>query len=275
MLQKIMDFLMDFGAWGLFIHSFADAVILPIPAFFLQVPLSLANPSTALWLATVGYFACLLGTPVGYLIGNKVGNSILYKILKKSWVDSATEMFKKNGETAILIGSFTPIPFKVFTIMSGCLKFPLWRLMAYAAVGRAVKFYAVGLLFYFYGRAAEHMVKGVSLYIFVIAVPLLIIYLVLKKRRSKRKEQAAAEQAAAEQAEADQLQEQGAPADQLQEQVELTNQLQERVEPTVQEQLQEENTSDAKHKQIAAAGETPVKAPEVLSSEKIKQAPEQ
>ncbi|MFD0713853.1 YqaA family protein [Paenibacillus sp. GCM10027626] len=187
MIQKITDFLMDFGAWGLFIHSFADAIIVPIPAFFLQVSLSLANPSTALWLATVGYIACLLGTPFGYLIGKKVGNTVLYKILKRSWVDSATEMFKKNGETAILIGSFTPIPFKVFTIMSGCLNFPLWRLLAYAAVGRAVKFYVIGLLFYFYGRTAEHMVKGVSIYIFVIAVPFLIIYILLKKRRQKKK----------------------------------------------------------------------------------------
>jgi len=275
MLQKIMDFLMDFGAWGLFIHSFADAIILPIPAFFLQVPLSLANPSTALWLATVGYFACLLGTPVGYLIGKKVGNSILYKILKRSWVDSATELFKKNGETAILIGSFTPIPFKVFTIMSGCLKFPLWRLMAYAAVGRAVKFYVVGILFYFYGRAAEHMVKDVSIYIFAIAVPLLGIYLLLKRRRRKRKEQADAEQVEA----ADLVQEQVEPNDQ--EQVASAAQVQGQVDSTVlvQEQVQlqeqEKSTSDVEDKPITPTGETIATAPDVVSSGKVKQAPEQ
>ncbi|UVI28312.1 YqaA family protein [Paenibacillus spongiae] len=187
MIQDLLNFLMDFGAWGLFFHSFLDAIIMPVPAFFLQVPLSFAHPSNALWLATVGYLACLLGTPFGYLIGKYVGNSILYKILKKSWVDSATQLFQKNGEAAILIGSFTPIPFKVFTIMSGCMNFPLWRLMAYAAVGRAVKFYVVGLLFYYYGRAAEGMVKDVSMYIFVIAVPILVIFLFLKKRWNKKK----------------------------------------------------------------------------------------
>ncbi|MFB9275368.1 YqaA family protein [Cohnella cellulosilytica] len=187
MFQNLIDALMQFGIWGLFIHSFADAIFFPIPAFFLQVPLSLMQPSNALWLATAGYVACLLGTPIGYLIGKLLGQSVLHKFLKKSWVDSATRMFQKSGEAAILIGSFTPIPFKVFTILSGCLNYPLWRLLAYAAFGRAVKFYAIGLLFYSYGRAAEGMVKDISLYIAAIAIPLIVIFLLIKKRIAKKK----------------------------------------------------------------------------------------
>lgn len=190
MFQDVLDFLMKFGPWGLFIHSFLDAVIFPIPAFFLQVSLSLLNPSTALWLATAGFIGCLLGTPVGYMIGKLLGKSVLYKILKKEWIDAATDRFQKNGEAAILVGSFTPIPFKVFTILSGCLNFPLWRLMAYAAVGRATKFYVVGILFYLYGRSAEGMVKNVSLYIFIIAVPLLLIGVYWNRRRKRKRNEA-------------------------------------------------------------------------------------
>ncbi|MBJ6360173.1 YqaA family protein [Paenibacillus sp. GCM10012307] len=192
MIQSILDFLKDFGVWGLFIHSFIDAIIFPIPAFFLQVSLSLLDPSSALWLATVGFIACLLGTPFGYLIGKLLGKSLLYKILKKKWVDKATEMFNKNGEAAILIGAFTPIPFKVFTILSGCLNFPLWRLMAYAALGRAIKFYAIGILFYVYGRAAEGMVGKVSLYVFLIGVPLILIGLWVRKKIRNRRQPAEA-----------------------------------------------------------------------------------
>ncbi|GGG09113.1 YqaA family protein [Paenibacillus abyssi] len=188
MFQSLIDGLKEFGEWGLFIHSFIDAIIFPVPAFFTQVSLSMLNPSAALWLATVGFVACLLGTPFGYWIGKALGHSLLYKFLKKEWVDSAEKMFQKNGETAILIGSFTPIPFKVFTIMAGCLNFSLWRLIAYAAIGRAVKFYVIGILFYLYGRAAENMVKDVSLYIFAAAIPLVLIFLwVRKKQRAKRK----------------------------------------------------------------------------------------
>lgn len=188
MFQAFIDFLKDYGPLGLFVHSFLDAVIFPVPAFFLQVSLSIMNPTTALWLATVGYIACLIGTPVGYYLGKIMGKSVLYRFLKPEWIDAATSRFQKNGEAAILIGSFTPIPFKVFTILSGVLNFPLWRLIAYAAVGRAVKFYAVGALFYFYGRAAESMVKDVSLYTFIIAVPLIAIFLFVRSRIRKKKQ---------------------------------------------------------------------------------------
>lgn len=195
MFQDILDFLMKFGPWGLFIHSFFDAVIFPIPAFFLQVSLSILHPSSALWLATFGFIGCLLGTPVGYMIGKLLGKSVLYKILKTEWIDAATERFQKSGEAAILVGAFTPIPFKVFTILSGCLKFPLWKLMTYAAIGRATKFYVVGLLFYLYGRSAEGMVNNVSLYIFLIAVPILLLGIYINRRR-KRKRAAEPQQAA-------------------------------------------------------------------------------
>jgi len=190
-MDTIVDFLRQFGAWGLFVHSIIDAIFFPIPAFFLQVSLSLLDPKAALGLATVGFIGCLIGTPVGYGIGKLSGKVLLTKILKKRWVDAATAMFGKNGEAAILIGSFTPIPFKVFTILSGGLNFPLWKLMVYAAIGRAAKFYVVGALFYMYGQAAEGMVKQVSLYIFLIAVPLLVIGLAFKRKLAKRAERRA------------------------------------------------------------------------------------
>lgn len=189
MVQSFIDFLKDFGIWGLFIHSFVDAIIFPVPAFFTQVSLSMMNPASALWLATIGFIGCLLGTPIGYYIGKLLGKSILYRILKKKWIDSATNLFQKNGEAAILIGSFTPIPFKVFTILSGSLAFPLWKLMAYAAIGRAIKFYAIGALFYYYGRAAKGMVHEVTTYIFVIGVPILLLGLYIKRKYGKKREE--------------------------------------------------------------------------------------
>ncbi|MFB9752668.1 YqaA family protein [Paenibacillus hodogayensis] len=170
-----------------------DAILFPIPAFFLQVSLSALNPETAIWLATVGYVGSLIGTPIGYAIGKTSGNLVLNKVMKKKWLDAATGIFRKHGEAAILVGSFTPIPFKLFTIMSGVMKYPLWKLMGYAAIGRAVKFYAVGLLFYVYGRAAEQMVDRMLGLILlgagaVVAVVWLIVRSVRKKRKLKQSE---------------------------------------------------------------------------------------
>lgn len=94
---------------------------------------------------------------------------------------------RKHGETAILLGSFTPIPFKLFTIMSGCMNYSFWKLFGYAAIGRAAKFYVVGMLFYLYGRAAENMVDGAFSMILAGLGILLSVCLLLIRRYRKRK----------------------------------------------------------------------------------------
>ena len=187
MIDNVVGFFQDFGAIGLFIHSFVDAIIFPIPAFFLQVSLSIMDPSSAIWLATVGYIACLLGTPFGYWIGLKLGETVLHKIVNKKWIDKASQLFQKNGEAAILIGAFTPIPFKVFTILSGCVKFSLWKLMGYAALGRAVKFYAVGIIFYLFGRSSEQFILTYMTPIFGVVAIILFVIFYVKRQIEKRK----------------------------------------------------------------------------------------
>ncbi|PZD97680.1 DedA family protein [Paenibacillus sambharensis] len=183
-----MEFLRSFGSMGLFIHAMIDAIIFPVPAFFLQVSLSAINPENAIWLATFGYLGCLAGTPIGYALGRTSGNLILSKMMKKKWLDSASEMFRKHGESAILIGSFTPIPFKLFTIMSGVMNYPFWKLFGYAAIGRAVKFYIVGILFYMYGRAAEHMIdKVLGITLLIVGAVIFGIWLLIRKLRSRKK----------------------------------------------------------------------------------------
>ncbi|WP_339294172.1 VTT domain-containing protein [Paenibacillus sp. FSL W7-1279] len=186
-----MDFLRNLGDIGLFIHAMIDAIIFPIPALFSQLSLSALSPDRAIWLATIGFVGCLIGTPIGYGIGKVSGNLVLTKIMKKKWYDSATTLFTKHGEAAILVGAFTPIPFKIFTILSGCMSYPLWKLLSYAALGRAVKFYTVGILFYVYGRAAEHMVDGV-LTIILLSVGALIggIWLTVRLVKNRKKKRA-------------------------------------------------------------------------------------
>ena len=82
----------------------------------------------------VRFYRVLAGDAAG-LFNRKVAWEVgTIQDFEKEWIDAATNMFQKNGEAAILIGSFTPVPFKVFTILSGCLNFrygdfwlmPLW-----------------------------------------------------------------------------------------------------------------------------------------------------
>src|SRR5699024_8301464 len=182
MTEAVVDFFKDFGMIGMFIHSFIDAIIFPIPAFFSQVSLSMIDPSFALWLATIGFIACLLGTPFGYWLGKALGVTVLQKFVKKRWIDAAASLFNRNGEVAILIGAFTPIPFKVFTVLAWVFTFSLCKLLVYAALGRYV-------IFYIYGRASEYFVMTyLTPLIGGVAILLeMIIYIQRKVNKKKHK----------------------------------------------------------------------------------------
>ncbi len=187
MFSSTLEFFERFGEWGLFIHSFLDAVIFPIPAFFLQVSISLIAPEKALVYATYGFIGCLIGTPVGYFIGKWVGKPLLRKLLKDEWSDKVTKAFEKNGNHAVLVGAFTPLPFKVFTLMSGSLGFPLWKLIGYAFIGRAFKFYFVGTMFYIFGVSAEALLDRYMYTVFIAIAVVIALVIYLRKKFKKPK----------------------------------------------------------------------------------------
>jgi membrane protein YqaA with SNARE-associated domain len=155
MFDQITQMFMQYGIWGLLGLAFLDSFILPVPPFFLQIGMSLIEPSSALRYATVAFTGSILGAPVGYMMGKWLGKPILNKLLPPKWTKMASEQFTKNGDAAVLIGSFTPIPFKVFTILTGVFHYSLARLMLFAILGRGLKFYLIGILFYLYGKHAK------------------------------------------------------------------------------------------------------------------------
>ncbi|WP_232695830.1 YqaA family protein [Brevibacillus daliensis] len=155
MLETINHFFQEYGVWGLFSLAFLDSFILPFPPFFLQIALSLLDPSSALIFATYAFMGSFLGAPFGYLLGKKLGKPLMHKVIPNKWMKTAEEKMLKNGDAFIIIGSFTPIPFKVITIMSGVFNFSFARLMLYVFLGRGSKFFLIGFAFYLFGEQAK------------------------------------------------------------------------------------------------------------------------
>lgn len=121
----------------------------------MQIAMSLLNPGAALQFAIVALTASILGAPIGFMLGRWLGKPLLQKLLPPKWTARATEQFAQNGDAAVLIGAFTPIPFKVFTVLSGVFNYSLTKLMLFAIIGRGLKFFLIGTLFYFYGKHAK------------------------------------------------------------------------------------------------------------------------
>lgn len=186
MFDQITQIFLNYGIWGLFGLAFLDSFILPVPPFFVQIALSLMDPGAALKYATVAFTGSILGAPIGYMLGKWLGKPLLHKILPDKWTAQATEQFAKNGDAAVLIGSFTPIPFKVFTVLSGVFNYSLTKLMLFAILGRGLKFYLIGILFHLYGKHAKVLLdEYLELTILGIGASVAIVWLIWNKRRKK------------------------------------------------------------------------------------------
>ncbi|GAA4704366.1 YqaA family protein [Brevibacillus fulvus] len=184
MFEQITQIFMQYGVWGLFTLAFLDSFIIPVPPFFLQIAMSLVEPSSALRFSTLAFTGSVLGAPIGFLLGRWLGKPLLRKILPEKWTEKATAIFSKNGDAAVIIGAFTPIPFKVFTILSGVFGYSLVKLMLFAIIGRGVKFYLIGLLFYFYGQQAKDLLdQYLDVGLLAVAAVLFIGWLIWKKRQ--------------------------------------------------------------------------------------------
>lgn len=117
---------------------------LPVTPLILIAPLCIKYPQKKrryVYLAT-GY--SVLGAILGYMIGLAILNNTQFYVQKLHLADGlskAGELFLDYGGLTIFISSITVIPFKLFAITSGALKYPIYKFIIYTAVARFIHFY--------------------------------------------------------------------------------------------------------------------------------------
>ena len=170
----------------LFIISFIEASISPIPPEVLLIPLCILDPSNALLYGAITTIASVLGALLGYWIGLKGGRPVLNRIIKQSLVEKAENYFNKHGAWAIGLAAFTPIPFKVFTIMSGTLRYRnIYKFILASAMGRTARFLSESIILMIYGKPILDFIQGFFQILVLIVVAIAILIIIIVKHRLK------------------------------------------------------------------------------------------
>jgi len=144
--------------WFLGILSFFEAIFFPIPPEVMLAPMSLAQPKRALWFATISLAGSMLGCCIGYLIGLyaiDLAQPLLERLGYWQKFLEVKELAIEHGFWLLLIGGFTPIPFKILTLASGAVGMPLLPFFAGAFIGRGKRVYLVAGLIRWGGEKAE------------------------------------------------------------------------------------------------------------------------
>ena len=96
-----------------------------------------------------------------------------------SSIDNFSEKFEEIGYIIILIGGFSPFPFKITCFASGILGINFFSFLILSLVSRFSRFFLVGYLISNYGNKAINLIKDNIKKITWILLMLLIILILL------------------------------------------------------------------------------------------------
>lgn len=150
----------DWAVALLALVAFSESVIFPVPPDPLLMAVGIANPPSAIWMAMMVTAASVGGAYVGHVLGKRVGRPLLYKIAPKDKVARAESLFVRYGAWAVLVAAFTPIPYKVFTVLAGILDLPLKPFLLASLIGRGARFLIIGVLIYAFGESIREFIEG-------------------------------------------------------------------------------------------------------------------
>ena len=140
--------------------AFSESVIFPIPPDPLLIAVGVASPGSAIWVAALVTIASVSGAFIGHWLGRRVGRPLLSRLVSESKVERAEALFNKFGVWAILVAAFTPIPYKVFTILAGIMNLPLRPFVLASLIGRGARFMTIGVLVFLFGEEIQEFIEG-------------------------------------------------------------------------------------------------------------------
>jgi membrane protein YqaA with SNARE-associated domain len=177
-LTRLSEYLITFGAFGLFAVALLDSTFVPLPssADALMILLSTTYPSWMVLYAFMATAGSAIGCWILYLISRRAGARALNKFSEtkqrrvKHWIERYDAM-------AVLVATLLPppFPFKLFVITAGVFRFSLLRFMLAIVAGRAFRFLLEGYLAVRYGAQAKEILAryypwiGLGLVVAIIA----------------------------------------------------------------------------------------------------------
>ncbi len=148
-----------YGTWALFGIAFAESSFFPIPPDVLLMALAVARPEGSLWFATVCSVGSVLGGCFGYFLGLKGGRPLLFKLFSREKIRVVENYYQRWDVWAVGAAGLTPLPYKVFTISAGVFALNFPRFLLASVVSRSLRFFAVGTLFWLYGKPIQAFIQ--------------------------------------------------------------------------------------------------------------------
>ena len=195
-LTRVSEYLVGFGAFGLFTLALLDSTFVPLPssADALMLVLTMAHPNWMLLYAFMATAGSALGCWILYLISRRAGARALNRFSERKQ-KRVKDWLERYDAIAVLVATLLPppFPFKLFVVTAGVFRFSLVRFMLAIVAGRAFRFLLEGYFAVKYGAQAKEVLAKYYPWIGLTLVVGILLF-VLLKRLLKRNHTEAVEQ---------------------------------------------------------------------------------
>ncbi|PYS88454.1 MAG: hypothetical protein DMF64_20390 [Acidobacteria bacterium] len=193
-LQHLAQYLVTFGAAGLFVIALLDSVFVPLPGGVdaVMILLSATRPAWFPIYAAGATLGSLIGCLILYHISRRAGRRALTRFSEAKQA-RVHELIERYDVLAVLVASLLPppFPFKLFVVSAGVFRFSLLRFTIAITAGRAFRFLLEGYLAARYGAHAKDLLAQYYPYIGLSLTALLIVGFAMRnllKSRGQRLE---------------------------------------------------------------------------------------
>ena len=168
----------------LYVTSFIESIFFPIPTDVFLIPFILSNKKSFNRLVILTTIFSVLGGLVAYIIGLWFWNNLSPTFYEyyPSYVDKINHFnvqFESLGLLLIVIGGFSPFPYKITCLGSGIIGVNVFLFLIFSFLSRALRFYIVAYLFHKYGNLAKDLVAKYINVITLIIITLGIIFFLI------------------------------------------------------------------------------------------------
>jgi len=183
-LTRLSEYLITYGAFGLFTVALLDSTFVPLPssADALMLLLSTTNPSWMLLYAFMATAGSALGCWILYLISRRAGARALNRF-SEAKQRRVKHLIERYDALAVLVATLLPppFPFKLFVVTAGVFRFSLLRFMLAIIAGRAFRFALEGYFAVRYGAQAKEILAKYYPWIGLGLAAVIVLFVFLRR----------------------------------------------------------------------------------------------
>lgn len=166
------------GLVWLFALFFIEASVFIVPVDPLLILFCVEHRKKSFFFASLATTASVLGGIAGYMIGyllwDTIGAKLVDLLISQATFQKVVHRYHVYQAWAVLIGAFSPIPYKAVTISAGFCKLPLIPFIIYSIIGRGARFFMVAGAIYIWGAHIKLFIDKYFNYL-VIAFTLILV----------------------------------------------------------------------------------------------------